>query len=141
MLAAVVAEREETGVSSSRREFQKPKHPSSVTSPCSVLSGAPPPFGISHTAPLPPLTSFIASRKSELALFLSLCHKSQRLDSTRGGATSPSAAAATTTTGEAGDDDVKEADDGVDDGSEDGGNAVDDGHQAVADGLEDAFDA
>jgi hypothetical protein len=41
---------------------------------------------------------------------------------------------------EAGDDDVKEGDDAVDDGCEDHANAVDNGHQAVADGAEDGFD-
>jgi hypothetical protein len=49
-------------------------------------------------------------------------------------------AASTTTTGQAGDDDVKEANDGVDDGGEDGANAIHDSHQAVADGAEDGFD-
>lgn len=39
-------------------------------------------------------------------------------------------------TGEAGDDDVEDADDAVDDGGEDTTDAVDDGHEAGPNGLE-----
>jgi len=49
------------------------------------------------------------------------------------------ATAATATAGEAGDDDVEDADDAVNDGGQHGPDAVDDGHQAVADGSEDGF--
>ncbi|MCJ1295106.1 hypothetical protein MMC34_006667 [Xylographa carneopallida] len=52
--------------------------------------------------------------------------------------TSPPPAAPTA--GQAGDDDVEEADDGADDGLQDGADAVDDGHEAGADGLEDGLD-
>ena len=38
---------------------------------------------------------------------------------------------------EAGNDDVEEADDAIDDGREDGADAIDDGHQNIADGLAD----
>lgn len=46
----------------------------------------------------------------------------------------------TPTTSHAADNNVKDADDTVQDGLEDGGDAVDDAHQAGADGLEDGFD-
>jgi hypothetical protein len=50
------------------------------------------------------------------------------------------ATAATVTAGEAGDDDVDEGDDAVDDGGQHGPDAIDNGHQAVADGAEDGFE-
>ena len=51
-------------------------------------------------------------------------------------ATPPAAAAA----GKAGDDDVKEGDNAVDDAGKDGADGIDDGHQAVADRAEDGFE-
>ncbi|MCJ1401647.1 hypothetical protein MMC11_004864 [Xylographa trunciseda] len=47
---------------------------------------------------------------------------------------------ATAAAGQAGDNDVEEADDGADDGLQDGADAVNDGHEARADGLEDGLD-
>ena len=41
---------------------------------------------------------------------------------------------------QAGDDDVEQRDDGIDNGLQSGGNGVDDGHDAVADRAEDGFD-
>jgi hypothetical protein len=49
-------------------------------------------------------------------------------------------ATATAAAGEAGNDDVEETDNGVDDSGQHGADAVDDGHQAVADGAEDGFE-
>jgi hypothetical protein len=40
---------------------------------------------------------------------------------------------------QAGDNDIEDADDAVDDGHQDGADAVHDGHQAGTDGLEDLF--
>lgn len=54
--------------------------------------------------------------------------------------TSETVPAAAVAACEAGDDDVEEGDDAVDDGCEDHANAVDNGHQAVADGAEDGFE-
>ena len=55
--------------------------------------------------------------------------------------TSPSSStAAASATGEAGDDNIEEADDAGDDGLEDGADAVNDCHQAGADCLKDGFD-
>ncbi len=41
---------------------------------------------------------------------------------------------------QAGDNDVKQANDCANDGLEDGSDAVNDGHEACTDGLEDGFD-
>ena len=51
--------------------------------------------------------------------------------------TTPSAA---TATGQAGNDDVEEGNDAIDNGGEDGANGVDNGHKAISDGGEDGFD-
>jgi hypothetical protein len=59
------------------------------------------------------------------------------LDSTR---VSGPLSAAAASAGQAGDDDAKEGDDGVDDGLQSGGNGVNDGHDAVADRAEDGLD-
>ena len=49
-----------------------------------------------------------------------------------------SSPASSTTAGEAGNDDVEESNNAVDDGSEDGSDAIHNSHEACADGLEDA---
>lgn len=51
-----------------------------------------------------------------------------------------STSSTTATAGQAGDDDVEDGDDAVDDGHEDCANAVDDGHEDRADGTEDRGD-
>ena len=48
--------------------------------------------------------------------------------------------AATAAAGEAGNYDVEETDNAVDDSGQHGADAVDNGHQAVADGAEDGFE-
>lgn len=53
---------------------------------------------------------------------------------------SPFPSSSTAAAGEAGNDDVKQGDDAVDDGFEDGTNSIDDGHDASTDGLEDRLD-
>lgn len=50
------------------------------------------------------------------------------------------AATSTSTAGKAGDDDVEDGDDSVDNGLEDGTDSVDDSHQGSADGLEHRLD-
>jgi hypothetical protein len=52
----------------------------------------------------------------------------------------PRASTASLATSQAGDDDVKDVGEAVDDGFEDGGDAVHYRHEAVAYGLEDLFD-
>lgn len=59
------------------------------------------------------------------------------LDSTR---VSGPLSAAAASAGQAGDDDAKEGDDGVDDGLQSGGNGVNNGHDAIADRAEDGLD-
>ena len=49
-------------------------------------------------------------------------------------------AATAASAGQAGDDDAKQRDDGVDDGLQSGGNGVNNGHDAVADRAEDGLD-
>ena len=62
--------------------------------------------------------------------------KRASLDSTR----APTPTTSATATGQAGDDDVKNADDAGDDGLENRADTVNDGHEAGTDGLEDGFD-
>jgi len=90
---------------------------------------------------LPPLSSFKPVYSSE-CVFLSR-RLPRRLDATssHGVPGSMVATAATAAASEAGDDDVKNADNAVDDSGQHGTNAVDDGHQAVSDGAEDGFEA
>lgn len=61
------------------------------------------------------------------------------LDSTRVCGTSASTTAAASA-GQAGNNDVEQRDDGVDDGLQSGGNGVNNGHDAIADRAEDGLD-
>ena len=54
-----------------------------------------------------------------------------------GGSTSSASRAVA---GQAGDDDVEEGDDAINDGGQDSTDSVDDGHEAAADGAEEIFD-
>lgn len=67
---------------------------------------------------------------------MELCEGRSRLDMRSCSLAPPTAAA----TGEAGNDDVEDGHNAVDDGLEDRADSVDDGHEASADGLEDSLD-
>ena len=84
------------------------------------------------------LSSAISSHPRNIVSRLPL-HSTVGLDPTRRPAASASPTAAATA-GQAGDDNIKEGDDTVNDGGQDGPDAVDDGHEAGAYGLEDGFD-